>query len=99
MPALLEPNLISCGCCSFGATADQHFDAKIAARDVSRYRKKGLLPTTRLLKDGIQEHARASGSVLDVGCGIGALTFELLDGGVKTAIAVDASSAYLSAAS
>jgi SAM-dependent methyltransferase len=40
-----------------------------------------------------------TGSLLDVGAGIGALTFELLERGVSRAIAVDASAAYVKAAS
>jgi magnesium-protoporphyrin O-methyltransferase len=39
------------------------------------------------------------GSLLDVGCGIGALTFELLNSGIGRATGVDASKAFLSAAS
>jgi magnesium-protoporphyrin O-methyltransferase len=38
------------------------------------------------------------GPLLDVGAGIGGLTFELLRLGVERAVAVDASSAYLAAA-
>jgi SAM-dependent methyltransferase len=38
------------------------------------------------------------GVVLDVGTGIGALTFELLEAGATQAIAVDASSAYIATA-
>jgi SAM-dependent methyltransferase len=38
------------------------------------------------------------GLLLDVGCGIGSLTFGLLDAGASSAVAVDASSAYIAAA-
>jgi 2-polyprenyl-3-methyl-5-hydroxy-6-metoxy-1,4-benzoquinol methylase len=40
----------------------------------------------------------ADGTLLDVGAGIGGLTFELLERGVERATAIDASSAYLAAA-
>jgi magnesium-protoporphyrin O-methyltransferase len=47
----------------------------------------------------LAETCRLEGVLLDVGSGIGGLTFELLDRGIGRAIAVDASSAYLAAAS
>src|SRR5262249_35662563 len=39
----------------------------------------------------------AHGSLLDVGAGIGALTFELLDRGMSSAVVIEASSAYAAA--
>jgi magnesium-protoporphyrin O-methyltransferase len=50
-----------------------------------------------LLKDAILS-AGGGTSVLDVGAGIAALSFELLEAGVQRAIAVEAATAYLSAA-
>src|SRR5437016_580785 len=90
---------MACCCCSFGATAEQQFDARVAARDLNRYRKKGPAATTRLLGSAVAEHLPPDASLLDIGCGVGALTFELLGSGVHHAIGVDASSAYLAAAS
>jgi len=87
-----------CGC-GFGATAERQFNAKRAARDVARYRKNGADPTTRLLRGALAAQGRIDGSLLDVGCGIGALTFELLSLGVSRATGIDASKAYLAAAS
>jgi SAM-dependent methyltransferase len=85
-------------CCNeFGDTAEGHFTAKIAMRDLQRYRQKGPGPTTRLLRDGVAT-AGAKGLLLDIGSGVGALAFELLDRGVTRAVAVDASSAYIAAA-
>ncbi len=86
-------------CCNFSAAAEQKFDAKRAAQDLAQYRRKGPNPTTILLRDGLAGDGRLDGSLLDVGAGVGALTFELLDRGIGTAIAVEASSAYLAAAS
>lgn len=86
-------------CCSFGGAADRQFNAKIATRDLARYRAKGPDHTTRLLRDGLAEAGALHGSLLDVGAGVGALTFELLDLGIRRAIVVEASSAYLAAAS
>jgi ubiquinone/menaquinone biosynthesis C-methylase UbiE len=88
-------------CCSVGfrRVADSHFNAKIAAKELARYRKAGAGVTTRFLRDLVAETRGTDGILLDVGCGIGALTFELLERGMNQAVAVDASAAYLAAAS
>ena len=86
-------------CCStYGAVASAHFDEKIARRELTNYRKKGPGSTTRLLRDLLLETGAVQGTVLDVGSGVGALTFELLEHGVERAIAIDASPANLAAA-
>lgn len=86
-------------CCStYGEAAGAHFDERIARHDLETYRKKGSGVTTRLLRDLLLSTGPIDGVLLDVGSGIGALTFELLKYGVTRAIAVDASSAYLAAA-
>jgi magnesium-protoporphyrin O-methyltransferase len=88
-------------CCThrFRCAADAHFDRTIAERDLKSYREKGPGVTTRLLRDLIVAAGQAHGVVLDVGCGVGPLTFELLDHGIDQAVCVDASSAHLAAAS
>jgi magnesium-protoporphyrin O-methyltransferase len=88
-----------CSCCAFLDTAERQFTKKKAASEIARYRKKGPRPTTRLLRDGLVKAGSVQGTVLDIGGGIGALTFELLDRGVTRALIVDASPAYLAAAS
>lgn len=86
-------------CCSvFDRAADQQFNQKKVALELRRYREKGPGPTTRLLADGIARSGVLSGTVLDVGSGIGALTLALLEQGAASAIAVDASTAYVGAA-
>ena len=86
-------------CCStYGNLAGAHFDEKIARRDLENYRKKGPGPTARLLRDMLVETRVNDGTLLDVGSGVGGLSFELLERGVGRAIAVDASAAYLAAA-
>ena len=70
----------------------------MARRDLAGYRKKGPGPTTRLLRDLLVQTRRVEGVLLDVGCGVGALTFELLERGIGKAIDVDASPAYLAVA-
>jgi tRNA1(Val) A37 N6-methylase TrmN6 len=87
------------GCCSaFESAADQQFNHRKVAQELKRYREKGPGPTTRLLADGIAQSGALSGTVLDVGSGIGALTLALLERGAATAIAVDASTAYVDVA-
>jgi SAM-dependent methyltransferase len=87
-------------CCPiYRGTADQQFTEKIADRDLSTYHRKGPGLTTRLLCDALVSAGVTNGSLLDIGTGIGTLTFELLDRGISNAIAVDASAAYMKAAS
>jgi magnesium-protoporphyrin O-methyltransferase len=87
------------GCCSpFSDIAGRQFDADKVASEVADYRKNGPGPTTRLLRDGLVQAGLAHGVLLDIGAGLGALTFELIDRGTTRAIAVDASSSYLDAA-
>src|SRR5262245_56939394 len=83
------------GCCSvFTCAADQQFNEKKATAELKRYRAKGPGPTTRLLQEGLARVGTVSGTLLDIGSGIGSLTFGLLERGVTRAVAVDASSAY-----
>jgi SAM-dependent methyltransferase len=86
-------------CCSnFGGAVEQQFTEKKAAQELARYRKKGPDPTTRLLQDSLTGTGTLNGLLLDIGCGIGSLTFGLLEAGMARAVAVDASSAYVAAA-
>ena len=85
-------------CCGFRCAADTQFTRKKAAEELTRYHKKGPGPTTKLLRDALTTLGVRSRSLLDVGAGIGALTFEMLERGATRAIAVDASAAYLAAA-
>ena len=82
-------------CCSaFECAADQQFNEKKATEELTRYRTKGPGPTTRLLQQGIDRAGTLSGTLLDIGSGIGSLTFGLLERGITHAVAVDASAAY-----
>ena len=82
-------------CCSaFECAADQQFNEKKATEELKRYRTKGPGPTTRLLQEGLAHAGTLSGTLLDIGSGIGSLTFGLLERGITQAVAVDASSAY-----
>jgi magnesium-protoporphyrin O-methyltransferase len=86
-------------CCStFARAAEQQFNRRKAAAELARFRKHGPGPTARLLQEGVAETGVRSGLLLDIGAGIGSLTFGLLERGMTQAVAVDASSAYTNAA-
>lgn len=89
---------MGCSCCAFGSTADQHFDRKKVEKELAQYRRKGPGPTTQRLRDGLVSAGLREGTLLDVGGGLGILSFELLDAGFSRAVVVDASAAYLAAA-
>ena len=88
---------MSCCCSGFCSASERQFNPRVATRDVARYRRHGPPVTTRLLRDGLRAAGVVSGSLLDIGSGMGALTFELLEIGVQRAVAVDASEAYIAA--
>ena len=86
-------------CCTpFESFADRQFNRDKAAAELKRYRETGPGPTTRLLEEGIARAGEFAGTLLDIGSGVGSLTFCLLDRGLVHATAVDASSAYIEAA-
>ena len=85
-------------CCAFDESVDEQFTRAKARAELREYRVRGANPTTRLLLDGLGGAGLLEGTVLDIGAGVGALTFEALDRGCRRAIIVDASSAYLAAA-
>lgn len=85
-------------CCGFDAAIRQQFTESNAANEVRRYLKRGPNPTTRLLRDDLVHAGLVQNTLLDIGSGIGALTFELLDRGLGRSMGVDASPAYVAAA-
>jgi SAM-dependent methyltransferase len=90
---------VSSCCCDYTAAADEQFTRQRAAQDLEGYRLKGPGVTTRLLCEALAATGPIDGLLVDVGAGVGALTFELLDRGVVHAIAIDASAAFVDAAS
>ncbi len=84
-------------CAGVCGTIARHFDAAVAEADWKRYAAKGPNPTTRRLRDGVVRTGTGQ-TVLDVGAGIAAASFELLAAGYSTAIAVDAAPAYVTVA-
>lgn len=76
---------------------EREFDAKVARRELRRYRRKGPRKTTRILLDAVRKDASGK-TLLDVGGGVGVIPFELLEAGARRCTGVDASPAYLDVA-
>jgi SAM-dependent methyltransferase len=89
---------MACSCCTFADTADQHFTREKVAQELERYRRKGPGRTAGLLCDAVAAARLTTGTVIDVGAGLGALTLALLDQGMARGIVIEASAAYLAAA-
>ena len=87
-----------CSCCDFRDASGRQFTAEKAAKELRAYRTGRLGPTTRLIRDGVVDRGLNEGSLLDIGGGVGALTFELLGCGMTKALVADASAAYVAAA-
>ncbi len=83
------------GCCQ---GADKVFGDRTAAHDLKRYRKKGPSKPTRMLLDALRAEGVVDATVLDIGGGVGVIQHELLESGAVRATGVDASLAYLRAA-
>src|SRR5262245_26632158 len=88
-----------CSCCEFERAADQQFTSAKATKELWAYRQGRVGATTRVLRDAVIDAGLNKGSLLDVGGGVGALAFELLDRGMAHALVLDASRAYVMAAS
>ncbi len=74
------------------------FNQREAARKLADYRKRGPASTTRRLVEALQTVGVKDRTLLDVGGGIGVIQYELLKAGARSAVSVDASSAYVEAA-
>jgi tRNA1(Val) A37 N6-methylase TrmN6 len=88
-------------CCSSAQcnALEDIFDPAYAESELKAYRKKGPSKSTRALLDGLRAVDTVNGrSLLDIGGGVGAIQFALLDTGLARATSVDASRAYLDAA-
>jgi magnesium-protoporphyrin O-methyltransferase len=86
--------MICCDCCGF----DDFFDAKHAAKEMRRYRRKGPIRSTALLVEALRTAGVEDATILDIGGGIGAIQHQLLGSGAASAVDVDGSQAYLDVA-
>lgn len=82
-------------CCNHCTDAGEIFSMKTAARDLKRYKRKGPDKSTRLLLETIRRKGVQGKTLLDIGGGIGVITFELLKDGLAESVHVDASAGYL----
>lgn len=74
---------------------EREFNISIAEKELRDYLTKGLKKNSRPLRDILHGLPVREKSLLDIGGGIGALTFELIDRGISKAVYVDISTAYL----
>ena len=85
-------------CCGASACESQ-FDRKRAARELKNYRAHGPVnPTTRAMINLLRRAGVAGNTLLDIGGGVGAIQYDLLEAGAGEVTAVDASSSYQQAA-
>ena len=75
------------------------FSQRYVSKELAQYRLKGPAKTTRMLVEAIKKAGVDGLTLLDIGGGVGAIQHELLDAGLRGATNVDASLAYINAAS
>lgn len=84
--------------CAHCQGAEKTFSQRMAHRELREYQMKGPAKPTRLLIEAIVSADVGGATLLDIGGGVGDIVNELLKVGVRRAIEVDASSAYLQVA-
>ncbi len=77
---------------------EEVFNDQLANKELSQFRAKGPSKTTRLLTRALKEREIQGLTLLDIGGGVGAVQYEMLEAGCQSATDVDASKAYLNAA-
>ena len=75
-------------CCTTQQGTNKFF-SRFSKRYGKQFRKKGLLKEQRLLIEGIAQASVTGKSILDIGCGVGSLHFELLKKGASKSMGVD----------
>src|SRR5262245_52105284 len=71
------------------------FDDRMARRELKQFLRSGPSNETKLLINTLKSQGVEGLSVLDIGAGVGAIHFALLEAGGSTATDVDASTSYL----
>lgn len=87
--------MASACCC---ASADRHFTSVRAQTELRRYQRRGPTGTARRLLRMLAESQVRADTLLDIGAGIGVLHHELLARGTRSAVHVEAATAYVEAA-
>ncbi len=85
-------------CCAHCRAIDDKFGRNAAEGDLRRYRRRGPDDTTARILVMVRERSLEDATLLDVGGGIGVLVHELVGSGARSAVLVDASTAYLAVA-
>ena len=85
-------------CCSVNGL-DKMFNESRAKKEIKAYQKKGLDKRARKLADFLKSQDVGGATLLEIGCGIGALHLELLKEGAQRAVGIDVSPVYIEAAS
>jgi len=87
---------MSVPCCD--SCYDDAFDARKAESELAKYRRDGASDRALRLADALAGGDATGLTVLDIGAGVGAVHHLLLEAGATSAVDVDASRPYLSAA-
>lgn len=77
---------------------EAHFYQKKAVKKLEWYREAGLRDTTSMLIDAIKAYSVNDMTLLDIGGGVGAIQYELLNAGVRRVTNVEASTGYIDVA-
>jgi 2-polyprenyl-3-methyl-5-hydroxy-6-metoxy-1,4-benzoquinol methylase len=85
-------------CSSDDSPFDRQFNARHAEEDLREYRRDGPTGLTKALIEALAAGGIEGKTVLEIGGGVGAVHHELLRAGADSAVDVDASRAYVSAA-
>jgi SAM-dependent methyltransferase len=88
---------LTCSCASLIDSAARHFDEAKVRKELASYRSAGPATTTQGLLNELVTIQPLPETLLDIGCGIGALTLGMLKAGVQHAMCVDLSQASLAA--
>ena len=81
--------------CEHCCGADSFFDLKKARTQLKRYLKKGPLKSTKKLLEGLEDQNFNQKSLLDIGGGIGAISWHFLQQGGRKITDVDSSKGYI----
>lgn len=87
----------SMDCCTVNGL-EKMFGPTMAKLDAQAYTKRGPSQISRYMVGFLQSQGLEGQSLLDIGCGAGALLLELLKAGAEKGVGVDASPAYIQAA-
>ena len=77
---------------------DDYFNKRLASRELRQYRRRGPRRSSKKLIDALVAEGVDGRTLLDIGGGIGAIQHELFGKGLRSAVSVDASIEYLTAA-